>query len=233
MQVPAASVPASTRSCYDRRLVPGALLLLFFAGSSPEPAAMLARAAAYEADLEYELALDELRTALEHPAISDEQALDAHLRAGAISRIMDRNVEARAHLLYVLKRRPDLALPARYRSPRVSSFFEVIRDEARSDLDQRPAAPAAPSPAPKRAGPAPAAPGAEPEAEAEAVGPGWLWLGGGAAAAAGAVALLGAAATSAVVGVVLWQASTSPAATLGTHDGDASSLGVFDTRPAP
>lgn len=81
--------------------------------------------------LEHRAALDELTLVMSAADATDDQLVRAHLLAGVVQRLAGNDTEARMHFLVALRRRPDVALPARdeSKSPRVSAFFAEVRNE--------------------------------------------------------------------------------------------------------
>jgi hypothetical protein len=158
--------------------VASVILALALACQTPPTAEeRLARGKALLADLEYEQAATELMLAADDESAPEALRLDAHLHAGMAYVVLERRTEARLSFLYVLRRDPDAALPPDT-PPKISSFFQLCRDEV---LAMQTAAPAAPASA-----------SAQPEAEAGAA---WLPLAlvgagaGGVALGAGFVAI--------------------------------------------
>jgi hypothetical protein len=98
----------------------------------------LIRAEQLKDDLEYEAARQELLDVIADPRASEDELLRAHMSAGEIARVMERDVDARMHFLYVLSRKPDMVMPDD-RPPKIRTFFELLRQEVR-DRDARDAA---------------------------------------------------------------------------------------------
>jgi hypothetical protein len=118
----------------------------------------LTRARAAEANLEYQVAADELLAVISDPQATPPELLEANLRAGIVQRVLGNDVEARLHFVYVFQRMPDAELPAG-QPPKIAAFFELVRQEVIGA--QRPA----PVPQP------PPEPAAEPEIETRKVAP--------------------------------------------------------------
>lgn len=104
------------------------LSTLLFAAAPQTPGAHLERAQAFENDLEYERAADELLIVITSPDATEEQLIEANLLAGIVKRVLGNNTEARLHFLYVLKRRPETTLDSS-RSPKIRTFFDLVREE--------------------------------------------------------------------------------------------------------
>jgi len=136
------------------------------------------------ADLEYEIAADELMIAASDPAASDEQRLRANLQAGIANRVLGRDVEARLNFHYVLSRQPAAQLPPDT-APKIRSFFELVRQEILDGRSSALAAASAPAVPPQ-----PADRSAAPETRAGSMA--WLLGTGGGAT----LLVLGAAATA-------------------------------------
>jgi hypothetical protein len=94
------------------------------------PEAQLTRARQAMEELEYEQARDILVAVISAPETSQETLLQAHLLNGVVHRVLGNDVEARLSFLFVLERRPEIDLPPDL-PPKVITFFELIRDEAR------------------------------------------------------------------------------------------------------
>jgi len=121
---------------------------LLMLSASPETHLTAGRDA-YEA-LEYEAASFEFMSVTIDPAATEDQRLQAHLGAGMANRIIGRDTDARLNFLYVLKRRPDHALPADA-PPKVLFLFEAVRQEVLSSAplpSSTSTAPAVPAPLP-------------------------------------------------------------------------------------
>jgi hypothetical protein len=80
------------------------------------------------ADLEYDLAAEELMRAATAPDATDAQRLRAHLLAGTANRVAGKDVDAQINFRYVLSRAPETQLPANS-PPKVLSFFEAVRQD--------------------------------------------------------------------------------------------------------
>jgi hypothetical protein len=93
-------------------------------------------AMAAEKDLDYDRAVEFWNTVIAHPDITPEQRLFASVRAGTIERIRGRNLEARIHFQYVLKKAPDHQLPAGT-EPKIKDFFELVRQEVKEELKKK------------------------------------------------------------------------------------------------
>lgn len=143
------------------------------------PAQHLARGERALADLEYEVAAEELMRAATSPQASDAEKLRANLLAGIAHRILGRDLEARINFRYVLLRAPDSKLDEGS-PPKVSLFFESVRQEVEAE---RPAA--TPPPTPTSSPPPPAPP--------PAAGPAPGVIAGAVVGAGGVVVLLGGA----------------------------------------
>lgn len=81
------------------------------------------------AELEYELALSELELGLATEGISEGQRLQAHYRAGVVCRIIGKDVDARNHFMWVLRREPSITVPDDT-PPKIRLFFEAAREDA-------------------------------------------------------------------------------------------------------
>ena len=100
----------------------------------------LANARAAYNELEYEQAASEMMFVATRDDATDAQKVEANLYAGMANVIMGREVRARLNFRYVLVRQPETTLPDNT-SPKVSSFFTLVKEEV---LSEQPAA--APSP---------------------------------------------------------------------------------------
>lgn len=140
----------------------------------------IARAEQLKDDLEYEAARQELLDVIADPRATDEELVRAHMSAGEIARVMERDVDARMHFLYVLSRRPETTIPDD-RPPKIRTFFELVRQEVK-DRDAQLAAATAPDPV----APTPEAP------IVDEGRPPLLALTGGGILAIGAIVLVGA-----------------------------------------
>ncbi len=183
--------------------------VLISAASAPDSAVQtqLNRGKAAIAELEYEVAAEELMAVATAPAATEAEKVEANLLAGVVHRILGNNVEAKLHFMYVLTREPKTQLPPG-QPPKVTGFYELVREEA-INLNalrnaNRPAPAPAPAPAPqpavvatdepppKASTPGPIAPLPEANlAEETGVGPSALFLTGVSVAALGAVVFLG------------------------------------------
>jgi hypothetical protein len=169
---------------------------LALAAAEPTAAELLARGQASFEQLEYEQAAEDLMRAAGSPDATDDVRLRAHMLAGIANRIVGRDVDAQLNFRYVLRADPEARLPDGT-SPKVSSFFEVIRGEVKAenarDARTRPAEPAGSASA--AAPPVAPAPGAAPSAPAEdggSVAPMAVLAGGAALALIGTAGVLGA-----------------------------------------
>jgi hypothetical protein len=157
----------------------------------------LVRAEKLKDDLEYEAARQELLDVIADPRATEEELLRAHMSAGEIARVMERDVDARMHFLYVLSRKPDTVMPDD-RPPKIRTFFELLRQEVR-DRDARDAAlvarPVEPAPAPSSTEESPSTP--------------FLAIAGGGVVALGVVGL-GAALVLAAFGELTYADKTRP-----------------------
>lgn len=81
-------------------------------------------------DLEYQVAADTLTAALAGD-LTDDERMKANLLAGIAQRIIGNDTAARMHFLWVLHRDPNAQLPARAetQSPKLTTFFELVRAE--------------------------------------------------------------------------------------------------------
>jgi hypothetical protein len=120
------------------------LLCSALLSASPSATELLSRGDALLADLEYEEAAEELMRAASAPDATEDQRMEAHLKAGIAHRIVGRDVEARLNFRTVLLARPDTRLPPGT-SPKVLTFFESVREEV---VLERQGAPKAAPPAP-------------------------------------------------------------------------------------
>ncbi len=103
----------------------------------------LTRGHEFAANLEYESAVLEYSLVLESSDATEDQKQQARLHAAIANRIMRNDVDARVLLLAYFAREPNGTLPPGQYPPKVTTFFELIREEA-----QRSAPPAPPPPAP-------------------------------------------------------------------------------------
>jgi hypothetical protein len=108
------------------------VLLVLLATAGPTVQSRIARGEAALDDLEYEQAADELMLAASDPRATPDQRLKANLLAGVANRIIGRDVEARLNFRHVLQRQPDLRL-AEDMPPKVTSFFELVRQEVAAE----------------------------------------------------------------------------------------------------
>lgn len=86
--------------------------------------------------LDFEEAASELMVALGDARATEEELLHATLLAGITNRVLDRNVEARMNFHYVLTRAPDTKL-APDTSPKIGTFFELVRREVKAENARR------------------------------------------------------------------------------------------------
>lgn len=111
----------------------------------------LAKAEAAMAGLDYEAAAVELEVLLGDASLTEDEQIRANLLAGMANRVIGRDVDARMHFSFVLSRRPDAELPPDA-SPKLRTFFELIRSEQlrlpvpRPTVDTHPAPVARPGP---------------------------------------------------------------------------------------
>lgn len=106
------------------------VLVVSVAAAAPSVEQRLANAQAELEELEYEQAAYELSVALSDPRMTDDQRFRANLMAGIANRIIGRDVDARLNFLYVLRRDPDVKLPASA-PPKIRTFFDLVREEVR------------------------------------------------------------------------------------------------------
>lgn len=178
-----------------------AFLVLSAALLAPDPAAQaqLERGHAAVRELEYEAAAEEFMGVATSTNASDEQKLEANLHAGIAHRILGNNVEAKLHFMYVLTRVPDTPLP-QGQPPKVTGFYELIRDEAvqlrqlqavagRAQADSTSAPPTT---SPTSTSAAPSAPSEMIEESATDSGPSPLFIAGLVTAGVGVAVLVGA-----------------------------------------
>ena len=107
--------------------------VLAAAAISTTPAVLLENARNAERELEYQQAKHTLVELFAAPGVSEQDLIEGHLLAGGIERVLENDTEARLHFLYVLRRRPDYVLPDES-PPKVRNFFELVREEVRSEL---------------------------------------------------------------------------------------------------
>jgi len=107
------------------------LTILMTAALAAAPVAQeLADAKAAEADLDYQRAKILLVSLLNRSDLGEQQKLEARFLAGQIERILGNDTEARLHFFSVLTKNPDYPLAADT-PPKVSTFFELVREEVR------------------------------------------------------------------------------------------------------
>jgi len=171
---------------------------------------------AYEG-LDFERARAELILLLGGEDLTDPQRAEAHLLAGQVAVILDRDTEAHGHFTWVLSRNPDVTLPATAPA-KVQVAFDLVRSElkaARPGVDEPAAVVATPMPTvrPDRftAG-----------ATVAAVGAGAVCV---TSAAAFSLACLSPAAPA--VAVVTAPLAVSGAAAIGTRAGNVESSDAF------
>ena len=156
--------------------------------AGPTTAELIERGEKALADLEYDLAAEELMRAATAPDATPEQRLRAHLLAGTANRIAGHDVDAQINFRYVLTNAPDTRLPEGT-PPKVLAFFEAVRQQVQSENRSASAV------SPPQSTPTPApAPEAAPATNAAGAFPlGLAVTGAGAAIAAlGAAGLIGA-----------------------------------------
>lgn len=167
---------------------------LFFIAlqSGPTATELLLRGEKALADLEYDLAAEELMRAATAPDATPEQRLRAHLLAGTANRIAGHDVDAQINFRYVLTNAPATTLPEGT-PPKVLTFFEAVRQQLQAESRPTPMPLPAPTPTPTENTPsAPSAP-APATSSGGAFPLGLAVAGSGAAIAAlGAVGLIGA-----------------------------------------
>jgi hypothetical protein len=146
------------------------VLVVFFAlsASASTVRELIDQSKELEAELKYDVAAEILLQVIADDRATDEELMEANLRAGIIQRIIDNDVDARLHFNYVLQRAPDTPLPEGM-PPKITAFFELIRKEV-IEAKRQEAARANATPAP---GPAPA-PAPAPVDEGN---PGLFWTG--------------------------------------------------------
>jgi hypothetical protein len=113
------------------------------------PSERIARGETALEQLEYETAALELMLAATDPNATDAEKLRANLLAGVAHRVLGRDLEARINFRYVLLRAPDTKLEGDT-SPKVTLFYESVRQEIEAERINR----AAPEPAAQRTPPA-------------------------------------------------------------------------------
>lgn len=166
------------------------LVLSLVTAESRDVSERLARAEQLKDELEYEAARQELMDVLADPRATEDELLRAHMSAGEIARVMERDVDARMHFLYVLSRRPDVVMPDD-RPPKIRTFFELVRQEV-LDRNAREAALSARPPVDTAPMPEGRAPSSEPEGT-----PPFLAIAGGGVLGIAAIALVAALALAA------------------------------------
>jgi hypothetical protein len=142
-------------------LLPACACLLALASSGePDAAERLKRAAYAEESLEYQQALDELLFVIADKRATQAELMTANLRAGVIQVVLGNDTQARLHFLYVLKRDAAAQLPPGH-PPKITAFFELVRQEVSDPValapTPAPASTTAPSPAAEPSPPTPAA----------------------------------------------------------------------------
>ncbi len=131
------------------------VLLPWIALATFDADAALQRADAHVQNLDYELAREELLELLEHnDELTPAQRRDAHMMAGTVARILNRDTESRMHYAAALEADPEASLPPG-QPPKITTFFDLVKQEraARAPLPA-PAPEVAPPPAPPPAAPA-------------------------------------------------------------------------------
>ena len=119
--------------------------LLFAAPARAESLDQLrARALAAEADFNYDRAVDLWVEIIARDDVTEAQRMEANLHAGKLTRALGRDMEARIHFLYVLRRDPEYRLPKDV-SPKIRNFYELVRQEVRMNAPAPSPAPASPS----------------------------------------------------------------------------------------
>ncbi len=78
--------------------------------------------------LEFEVAAEELMIATTTEGATEEELIEANLYAGIANRVLNRDVESRLNFRFVLQRDPSATLPPGM-SPKIISFFELVRQE--------------------------------------------------------------------------------------------------------
>jgi hypothetical protein len=198
--------------------------LLFFAvlQSGPSAGELLDRGEKALADLEYDLAAEELMRAATAADATPEQRLRAHLLAGTANRIAGHDVDAQINFRYVLSNAPGTKLPDGT-PPKVLTFFEAVRQQLQAENRPAQPAPVAPAATAEPAAPVEPAPAAVTRAEpAPATSSGGAFpLGLAVAGGGAAVALLGGVG---LIGAEVYL--TDPAADGGTR-GTVQTLGVI------
>lgn len=113
------------------------LLVFVLAAPPPDVATQLATAEHSIAQLEYAEARDTLLELVADPRATEAELMRAHMLAGEVDRVLERDVDARMHFLWVLARDPHAQMPAD-RPPKIRTFFELVRDEAVGRAAERP-----------------------------------------------------------------------------------------------
>jgi hypothetical protein len=114
-----------------------ALLFLFVANASPMTASQrLDHAQAMIDALDYAEAADEAGFVISDPSASQAERLKANIIAGSANRIIGRDTDARLNFRYVLATDPAFSLPPST-PPKVLNYFELVRQELRSEQRQR------------------------------------------------------------------------------------------------
>jgi hypothetical protein len=96
------------------------------------------------ADLDYEAAAYELMLAATDASADDATRLQANLYAGIAHRVIGKDSDARLNFRYVLLRAPSTRLPPDT-SPKVSLYFDSVRQEIEAERAAAPAPPPGPS----------------------------------------------------------------------------------------
>jgi hypothetical protein len=97
------------------------------------PAEHIARGEQALLGLEYEAAAYELMVAATSPEATEDQMRRAHLLAGVAHRVLGRDTDARMNFRYVLLRAPETQMDPSMASPKVSLFFETVRQEIEAE----------------------------------------------------------------------------------------------------
>ncbi len=96
----------------------------------------LERARELYAELEYPAALEEAVEVTARPDATEDERTRAHLLAGIVARIMERDVDARMHFLRVLEKNPYEKLPPG-QPPKIVTFYDLIQKEVQRDVLER------------------------------------------------------------------------------------------------
>lgn len=123
---------------YGRTIALSATLLFsaFASAQDKTVRAKIDEARELESELQYDVAAERLLEVIADGRATDEELMEANLRAGIVNRIIDNDVDARLHFNYVLQRAPDTKLPAGL-APKITTFFELIRREILDELARR------------------------------------------------------------------------------------------------